>query len=76
MEAQVKSLLAPQGHANINEVDLSEPKDRNSDLKREYERRMTKLNKQTKRAVVDIVRNRLEKEEKESAESTSKESNE
>ena len=39
-------------------------KDRNSDLKREYERRMTGLNKETKRAVVDIVRGRLESEEK------------
>lgn len=43
-------------------MDLIEPKDKNSDLKREYERRMTALNKQTRRAVVDIVRERLEKE--------------
>ena len=43
-------------------MDLVEPKNRNSDLKREYERRMTLLNKQTRRAVVDIVRERLEKE--------------
>lgn len=44
------------------DMDLVEPKNRNSDLKREYERRMTLLNKQTRRAVVDIVRERLEKE--------------
>lgn len=48
-------------------MDLVEPKDRNSDLKREYERRMTLLNKQTRRAVVDIVRERLEKESSEAA---------
>lgn len=48
-------------------MDLAEPKDRNSDLKREYERRMTLLNKQTRRAVVDIVRERLEKEAAEAA---------
>ena len=45
-------------------MDLVEPKDKNSDLKREYERRMTILNKQTRRAVVDIVRERLENEKK------------
>ena len=43
-------------------MDLVEPKDRNSDLKREYERRMSGLNKKTRRAVVDIVRERLERE--------------
>jgi len=45
-------------------MDLVEPKDKNSDLKREYQRRMTTLNKQTRRAVVDIVRERLEDEKK------------
>jgi hypothetical protein len=43
-------------------MDMVEPKDRNSDLKREYERRMSGLNKQTRRAIVDIVRERLERE--------------
>ena len=38
------------------------PKDKNADLKREYERRTANLNRQTKRAVVDIVRARLERE--------------
>lgn len=45
-------------------MDFIEPKDKNSDLKREYERRMTTLSKQTRRAVVDIVRERLEHEDK------------
>lgn len=38
----------------------------NSDLKREYERRMTRLGKETRRSVVDIVRARLEREKQES----------
>ena len=38
------------------------PKGRNSDLKREYERKIGTLKKQTRRSVVDIVRERLEKE--------------
>lgn len=42
------------------------PKGRNSDLKREYERRMKALSKQTRRSIVDIVRKRLDKEAQES----------
>lgn len=42
--------------------------ERNSDLKREYERRITGLNRQTKRAVVEIVRTRLDQESKEKEE--------
>ena len=38
------------------------PKGRNSDLKREYERRIEALSKQTRRSVVNIVRDRLDKE--------------
>ncbi len=39
-------------------------KGQNADLKREYERRTSLLHKQTKRAIVDIVRERLAQEEK------------
>lgn len=64
LEAQVKSLLSPQNDLIID-PEISVPSDKNSDLKREYQRRMTLLNKQTRRSIVDIVRARLEKESKE-----------
>lgn len=57
-------------------MDLVEPKDRNSDLKREYERRMTVLSKQTRRAIVDIVRERLENEAKTEEEAEAEEQEE
>lgn len=41
------------------------PKGQNADLKREYERRTAILQKQTRRAIVDIVRERLAAENNE-----------
>ena len=36
------------------------PKNRNSDLKREYERRSAILNRETRKSIVDIVKARIE----------------